>query len=320
MKKKLIIGLVFLAALLLYGCDGNDKNVKADYYMYYVNNDGNKLVKEPYSVKKTEDKDVLKALIEGINKDPGSVDFKQAKPENVRITDYTLEDGQLFVYFNDQYLKMAKTDEILCRAAIVRTLTQVKSIETVSFYVNEVPLQDTNGEPIGLMTADSFVENTGSAINTYKLTVLNLYFSDSKGTGLVKETVNVRYSSNISMEKLVIERLIKGPTTDKARATMPKGTKLISASIKDGVCYVNFNEAFAEQTADIKGRTQIYSLVNSLSEVPKVNKVQISINGKNNVAMKDDIKLDKSFERDLDMVTNPDTVEKEQNPSDKEAQ
>lgn len=305
MRKKLQLALLFLAALSLWGCDKLGKKDRADYYMYYVSNDGSKLIKEPYEVEKGEDKKVLESLMKGINEDPGSVDFQQAKPDNVEITHYSLEDGLLLVYFNDNYAKMSMTEEILCRAALVRTLTQVKSVGSVSFYVNEAPLQDKNGEPIGVMNADSFVENTGSSINAYKLTVLNLYFSDKEGTGLVKETLNVRYSSNMSMEKLVIERLLKGPTSDKAKTTMPKGTKLISTSTKDGVCYVNFNEAFLEQAAGVKGKTQIYALVDSLSEIPNVNQVQISVNGKSTVSLKDEIKLDKPFERDLDLVVNP---------------
>lgn len=294
---------VVLAAFSLCGC-GRDK--ESDYYMYYVNTDGDSLVKEPYEVSASGDSEALKTLVKGVDEDPGSVDYRQAKPDNVKITDYTLKEGQLFVYFNEEYSGMSASEEILCRAALVRTFCQVKSVETVSFYVNEVPLQDSGGEPVGAMTADSFVENTGDSINTYKLTVLNLYFADEKGTGLVREAQSVRYGSNVSMEQLVVERLLSGPTSEDAVDTMPEGTKLVSTSTKDGVCYVNFNEAFTEQTENVKSETLIYAVVDSLTELGNVSQVQISINGKSDVSMKDEVSLDAPFERNLDLVVNPD--------------
>lgn len=55
------------------------------------------------------------------------------------------------------------------------------------------------------MTAESFVENPGEQINAIQTTTLTLYFSNRDGDALVKETQTVHYSSNISIEKLVIE-------------------------------------------------------------------------------------------------------------------
>lgn len=61
------------------------------------------------------------------------------------------------------------------------------------------------------MYAESFVENPGEQINTIQNTNLTLYFSNQAGDGLVKETRRVHYSSNISLEKLIMEQLLEGP-------------------------------------------------------------------------------------------------------------
>ena len=76
-------------------------------------------------------------------------------------------------------------------------------------FVGDSPLVDSKNNVVGLMTAESFVENPGEQINAIQTTTLTLYFSNRDGDALVKETQTVHYSSNISIEKLVIEHLLK---------------------------------------------------------------------------------------------------------------
>lgn len=56
--------------------------------------------------------------------------------------------------------------EVLLRASVVRTLTQLDSISYVTFTVNSIPLVDSDDEIVGSMAADDFVENPGEQINT----------------------------------------------------------------------------------------------------------------------------------------------------------
>ena len=75
------------------------------------------------------------------------------------------------------------------------------------------------------------------------MTSLNLYFSNEDGTKLVSEKINdVHYSS--TYRKLIVEQLMRGPASSKAQATIPKDTKLLGVSVKDGICYVNLDSTF----------------------------------------------------------------------------
>ena len=197
---------------------------------------------------------------------------------------------------------MDHVSEVLCRAAIVRTLTQVKGVECISFYVEDSPLMDESGSLIGLMTAESFIENPGEQINTIQTASITLYFSNKKGTGLVPEVQEVHYSSNISMEKLVMEQLLKGPKGDGARSAIPDGTKLVNVSVLDGVGFVNLNEGFLNQNYEIAEPVVIYSIVNSLAELPNVTKVQISVNGDNTIKYREKMDLSTMYERNLDYM------------------
>ena len=170
------------------------------------------------------------------------------------------------------------------------------------FQVKGEPLMTHDGTLVGSMTNDSFVENPGKQINSSVVTSIILYFSNSDGTELMKETREVHYSTNISMEKLVLEQLIEGPKKSGAIATVPSGTKLISVSTVDGICYVNFSDTFKNQGAVITEEILLYSIVNSLTELPGVAKVQISINGDTKGFVKYSYDLSKMYERNFDLL------------------
>jgi germination protein M len=171
------------------------------------------------------------------------------------------------------------------------------------FYVDNQPLTDANGVEVGMMTNDSFVDNPGEKINSIQEADIVLYFASQTGDGLVKETQHVYYSSNISTEKLVMERLLEGPESENARASIPSGTGLISVSVMDGVCFVNLDENFLVQNYEIREDVIIYSIVDSLTELSTVDTVQISVNGETNLVYRDKMSLTDYYRRNLELVT-----------------
>lgn len=161
---------------------------------------------------------------------------------------------------------------------------------------------DSNETPIGPLNEESFVENAGNEINAYTMTTLQLYFANETGDKLVGERVEVHYSSNMSVEKLVVEQLIKGPITKDAYPALPPETKIVSVSTKDGICYVNLDKGFLEQGYDVLELIPVYSIVNSLTELPGISKVQILINGETNLTYQESIRFETIFERNLDLI------------------
>lgn len=302
MKKISFFGVIVLALLLLGGC-GKDADAESDYYIYYMNKDKTKIVMQPYELKTDASTEVLiEEMLDVLATDVDSVEYVKPIPKGVEVESFQLEGSQLSLYWNDSYSQMSVSDEVLCRAAVVKTMAQLPGVTCVSFYVGDAPLTNSKGALVGLMTAESFVENPGEQINAIQSTVLHLYFANETGDALVEEDREVQYSSNVSMEKLVVEHLIKGPETPGLKGTIPSGTNLINVSTTNGVCYVNFDEGFYNQNYEIQESIVIYSIVNSLSELSNINKVQISVNGNSNGVYRDTFGLDKQYERKLDYV------------------
>lgn len=286
--KRIFTGVMFFfcAVLLFCGCSEKEKK-ESEYVIYYKNPEGTKLVTEPFEKKGLTQTELLD-------------EFLAALVVNIipKIVRYELKDSQLTIFFGKEYKEMNKTDEVLLRAAVVRTVTQLKSVQYVSFVVGEIPLADSSGNPVGLMSAENFVENEPES---YQETTLTLYFANKTGDKLVETTKKVYHKGTTSMERLVVEQLIEGPE-EEAYPTIPASTKVQNVVVEDGVCYVNLSEAFLNSEYDVTAQVCIYSLVNSLSELTGLNKVQILINGETVKSFRDIISLEDSLERNLDII------------------
>ncbi len=115
------------------------------------------------------------------------------------------------------------------------------------------------------------------------------------------ENISLEYDGNISLEELVIEELIKGPTDGTLQSTIPQDTTLLKISEQDGVCYVDFSENFLGRIEGINDDVVIYSVVNSLTEIANINKVQITVDGKYIKKYGNSILLDKPLEKNLNI-------------------
>lgn len=297
MKKRLTCLMVIACMVaLLCGCAGKEKK-ESEYVVYYKNPEGTKLITEPFDAKGQTQSQILDNLLKKLAADC-SEDSISTFPKNVELQKYELKDGQLTISFGKEYDEMSKSDEVLLRSAVVLTVTQLKNVQYVSFVVGELPLADSSGNPVGLMSAENFVEHEPEK---YQETTLTLYFANKTGDKLVETTKTVYYKGSTSMERLVVEQLIEGPEKD-AYPTIPSSTKVQNVTVEDGICYVNLSDGFMDSEYDVTAQVCVYSLVNSLSELTGVNKVQILINGKMVESFRDIISLKESLERNLDLV------------------
>ncbi|MCI5492712.1 MAG: GerMN domain-containing protein [Lachnospiraceae bacterium] len=307
---KIIAGMLSLLLLsgLFTGCGSKQTGEDGTYHAYYLNKEATRIIEEPYTPKAadTDTEGMIEEFLKVIAQTPEKVECRKLLRSNVEVTGYNLDGGQLSITFSEAYAQMEVSEEILCRAAIVRTMLQIPGISCVSFNVADLPLTDSKGNVIGLMTNESFVENPGEQINAIQSATIHLFFSNEAGDGLIETTEEVQYSSNISMEKLIMEHLLDGPTDKGMISAIPQGTGLVNVATTNGICYVNLDEGFMNQQYNIQEPIVIYSIVNSLSEIPTVNKVQISVNGDTKGMYRDSFALDDLYERNLDYVVGSD--------------
>ena len=301
MRKWLWI-LLLAIPLLMAGCRKQQQVDESGYRIWYINQDETCLKYENKELQSKNEEGLLREMMEVMRETPTDDELKPVIPEDVTLLDFDFEHNQLYLDFSPEYKKMPKVYEVLCRAAIVRTMGQIDGVEYVDFQVNGEPLTDLEGKEIGLMNEDQFIENAGEEINAYKTADLTLYFSNKAGDKLVGQRVAMEYNSNISLEKLIVEQLIAGPPFEGAYPTIPSETKLLNISIKDNICYVNLDEGFLGTGYNVIESIPVYSIVNSLIENTDAQKVQISINGETNRMFRESINFDTIFEKNEGLI------------------
>ena len=306
MKKNMFSCILFFVFIVLTGCAGGGlSDESGSIKIFYVNKDITGTVPVDSGLYEEDQGDaqddllLVGEIMDRMCAGSDSLDYVQAVPENVTCYDYYITSDILTVTFDDEYYTMEPVREILCRQALVATFVQLKNIRAVRIFVGEDVLKDANGETVGLMTADSFVVNPGKQINSINNATITLYFANTDGTGLLAETQSVYYNSNVPLEKLIVEHLIDGPKSEGLYPSVPAETGLADLAVADGVCYVSFDSGFEKYNYNVNESVVLYSIVDSLTELSYVDRVQISINGDSLRNYRDDISLSAPFERDM---------------------
>jgi len=304
MKKRwmLFLGMLIMSGLLFAGCGAEEEERKEVFSIYYLNKNDTKVVRRDYTPINSQTDALINECIVALSTPPKDVELKSPINGSLIVQDCTLNEGQLRLDFDKSYYQAVSVSEVLRRAAIVRTLSQIDGVDGVTFTVMGYPIVDSKEQPIGVMTAETFIDNTGAEINAYERTDLRLYYADESGTKLVSVVEAVAYSSNISMEKLVTEHVVSGPLTKDVYPTASPQIKIISVTVKDGICYVNLSQEFLTKIRGVSDEVAIYSFVNSLTELPNINKVQFMIDGETEVTFGDHIYLSDPFERNLEII------------------
>lgn len=118
------------------------------------------------------------------------------------------------------------------------------------------------------------------------MTELNICFVVIDSDGSVnRKMIKRSVPKNDSPLGTALGILLQGPDTTKSgerdcMSLIPDGTKLLSARVKDGVAYLNFNEAFEINTYGVEGYIgQLMQVVYTATSFSTVNSVQFLIEG-----------------------------------------
>lgn len=308
-----VLALV-LACSLLTGCTVETQEEKVDsgsnqYYLYYVNKDETKVVKERYQPEQESAEFMLQDFTGILNAQEGSGDNLALLPSGVQLVTYRLNESLLELEFNSDYSEMSRAREILVRAGVARTFLQIPGVTGIKIFIESEELKDSKGQAVGVIDGNTFVEMWGSDKDAYRYDTFTLYFTDKTGEHLVAEQQNVYYKRILPRERVILEQLAKGPMVKGHYPTIPQETEILGVEVSDDVCYVDFSSAFSDSGIDIPVNTMIYSVVNSLLDTASADKVQISVEGDTEATLSDGTSLYSLFSKNTDLVLKEDQSE-----------
>lgn len=305
-KRKISRRLLFWGSLVLCcltafaGCGKKETESSNTTSVYYISNSETKVENHGYAMQGGTVEEQLREMLERLSIMPEKSEYKAPLAMGFQVLGTNLDGEKLTLDVTKSYRDMPATTEVLVRAALVRTLTQIEGIRYVGITVEGEQLHDNMGEPISWMNAEQFINNDGNEINTYELAKMKLYFANAGGDKLIAVYREKHYSTNTPLERFVVEELIAGPSGQVAGLypSINPETKIISILTKDGICYVNLDAGFLNVTGNVSVKVAVYSIVNSLAELSHINKVQILVDGQAPVNFFNA----NTFERDLDYV------------------
>jgi len=116
-------------------------------------------------------------------------------------------------------------------------------------------------------------------VPTEEMVEVNLYFSDSQAMYLVPEKRKISQTPSLARQAVV--ELIKGPENSDLYPTIPEGTQVNEVYIADDIVYIDLSEEISKNhpggsSAELM---TVYSIVNTLTEIPPIKGVQILVGG-----------------------------------------
>ena len=293
-KLTLFLSLCLALVLTLSSCSGKTPDGMREVKLYFTDSSLSSLVYETAYIAKEDFSDhvtLVKSVMDKLLSGPSSQGYMAVIPQSVTLRGVSLsETDSTTVNIDlggDYYESLSQSgnisEELLARYSIICTLCQFENIKKIKFYVNGKDMCDTfgKGEIIPPIGSEKIMTDSPSSEITQTEKFVTLYFTDKKGKKLYAETRKASMSDN-SIEKTVITELIKGPISDDYYETIPRNAGLISIETTEEVCFVNFTGGFIEglESGSDEERIAVYSVVNSLTRIAGIEKVQILIDGK----------------------------------------
>ena len=310
--KKVILLSVFLCLLLLSACGSTGEEratTEVDnpnrISIFFADTENSKLNEMRFNLRDISDigcsiEDITGQLFAETNLNG---DYYKALPDyfifkNTELTD----DGRFIINMDISGQEADPASLVQWKAAIVKSFCQIPHINKVTFSMTDLGMPE--GEQVVSETyrAEDFVM-ASSSDGYVQRGVIVLYFANEDGSALKRYDKAVDISNTVSLEQVVIESLLEGPLREGYLPTIPDNTTLNRISVKDGCAYVNLSSQFTGTREGVNSELTVYSVVNSLAELPTINRVQLLIDGDRVELYRETIDISNALEKNASLIS-----------------
>ena len=276
----IVIGIIAVGIIAVY--INLDKSIyKTSVDVYFLNQDGTGIVAEPQKIKYKTDEDLIRNTLDKLRIGPKNSKLGEIMPRDTQITSIELSaDGFLTVDFSNEFLTDDPSRNVLNVYAVVKTLCSTVNVSSVKVLVDGEPVVDRDKKPLEYIDASDINLEIEEYKSERKEVVL--YFADNDKKKLVRQTRTIKITDQQPIEQYIINELIKGTSSKGMKSLLSDKTVLVSVDVEDQICYLNFKSEFLADNAgtDKHEELVIYSIVNSLTELNNIMRVQFYMDGK----------------------------------------
>lgn len=272
--------------------------------IYLMDNDKSALVEYGIEVDKSNLSGQITSVIKALKNGATEEGLLATLPDDILVESINLDGDNVILHVAEGFDSMTSIDFLLCRISLIKSLTAIEGIESIEFYVDGLPMRDSKGIVYGPFDEEDIVM---VSINKEATETRNLilYFPDEQGEYLVQVDREVAMATSESVEHRIIEELHNPPSNQGLGSVLPQEAFVKSIEVSDGICYIDFNEAFkTKHYGGSTGETMtVYAIVNSLTELPNISHVQFMIEGKRVEDFKGHLDFSELFENDINLIS-----------------
>ena len=299
--------LIAAVCVLIYSGSAKKNDLLMDVNLYFYNSADDTIVAENRSINKSDNiNNIISSVEQAYRNGTKTPGLLMPFPEGVsfEITNNNADfDGVLDINITGDFDSLKEAQRLICIGSLVYTFTDISSVKDVRLFVDGKSVSELYG-----MHRELNRENTvnNPVISPEKIDRQNvvLYFLNEKGTALAPEERSIEVKQSQTLEYQIVEQLTLGPGNDSLKAAVPPSTKIKDIKTEEGICYVNLSGDFISSLSGDANteKLTIYSIVNSLTELNTVNKVQFLIDGERISELKGHYDFSRTFERDESLI------------------
>lgn len=278
MKK---IAIFILAVVLIFsnsGCAPQEKQTEVlSFKVFFADRNNEKIVAESRTIKLKQNDNKYEKVMEELIKGPKDKKLKMNIHPKTKILGVEKYNDVAMVNLSKEFTQTnGDIQQMIALMTVTNTLTQFEEINSVKILIDGEEFRSSDGQIYGEFREFSI---DGDAANKRSIA---LYFSGSNADKLIKEMRSIELQANEKLEERIIRELIKGPRRSDLHKTIPVTTKILWVKTEKDLAVVNLSEDFIrDHWGGSAGETMtIFSIVNSLTELPHITKVKFLIEGK----------------------------------------
>ncbi len=254
---------------------------KAEVDLYFINTAGTGIVSSKKTVKYRDDNELVYNTLEKLRRGPSSGRLGEVMSRDTEIYSANFDNsGRLTVEFSQEFLLDDPSKNVLNTYAVVKTLCSTACVSEVKVLAEGQPIRDRDGNALDFISASDI--NIQTEEYHSEVRQVALYFTDKDESKLVREMRSITITDQQPIEQYIINELIKGTDEKGLKSLLSDNTVLVSVNVEDNICYLNFKSGFLTDNSrdENHNRLVIYSIVNSLTELQTINRVQLYMDGK----------------------------------------
>lgn len=278
MKKLCLI--IALVMLFTSGCFPKDEIKSESIKLYYAAKGNTGLGIENRDIEYRDAKSKYMNTLTELLKGPSdSSKFETSISKDTKALNFKVEGENLTIDFSKEFnVFSGSMHEAAVVASVVDTMLQFGELKKVKILVEGQELIAPSGEPYGFM---EFKDFNAEDMSEREIT---LYFADSQAMYMVPEKRTVLVKKDIEdaeFYRIVLEELIKGPSTENLYRTIPEEVKVEYVELDGDLLKVDFSqEMHTKHWHGAAGEAMtINSIVDTMTEFENVKRVMPSVDG-----------------------------------------